>query len=490
MATNLPPVPQVDYTSRDYEAIRDDMIGLIENFAPQWTSRDSSDFGIVLIELFSYMGDLLNYYIDRAANEAFLSSATQRETVINIARLLNYTPTNVLPASGTVKFFNDTNGAKDIPANTVVATEPDQDGNRIFFETQAAVTALASGAQSAAINILQGLTVKQEELGTSTGASNQIFKLSKYPVIQSSVAVTVANRPYTVVEHLVDYDATSEVCSLITDGAGYTYIVFGNGVSGKIPPVGSVVYCTYRYGGGKLGNLGSGSITTIVSGGLTGIEVTQELETSGGADAESTDSIRLNAPSALRSVNRAVSLLDYAQLAVQVTGVAKAIATSDVFTSVNLYVACFDGASLSSQTGLEQTIKDYFVNKVPPNTTLNVSDFTPIYPVIHVEVTTRAGYDSTEVKEQVKNALFDLLKFDNVSFNDTITQEDILNAAGTYSIPGVQNLKITRMDNQSNQTDPTSADGTVTATTKLTYNVNEIPIPLTANNFILVKDPA
>jgi hypothetical protein len=465
------------------------MIGLIENFAPQWTSRDSSDFGIVLIELFSYMGDLLNYYIDRAANEAFLSSATQRETVINMARLLNYTPTNVLAASGTVKFFNNTNASKDIPKGTIVATDPDQDGNRVYFETQSIVTGLASGAQSAAINILQGITVAQEQMGTSTGDPNQIFKISKTPVIQSSVTVTVANRPYTVKEHLVDYGPTDEVCSLITDGAGYTYVVFGNGVSGKIPPVGSVIYCTYRYGGGKLGNLGSGSITTITSTGFYGIEVTQELETSGGADAESTDSIRMNAPSSLRSVNRAVSLLDYAQIAIQVTGIAKAIAASDVFTSVNLYVACFDGASLSSQTGLEQTIKDYFVNKTPPNTTLTVSDFTPIYPVVHVEVTTRAGYDSTDIKEQVKAALFNLFAFDNVSFNDTITQEDILNAAGTYSIPGVQGLKITRMENQANQTDPTSADGTVTSTTKLIYAINEIPIPLTADNFFLVKDP-
>jgi len=489
MASNLPPVPQVDYTSRDYQAIRDDMIGLIDNFAPQWTSRDSSDFGVVLIELFSYMGDLLNYYIDRAANEAFLSTATQRETVINIARLLNYTPTNVLAASGQVKFFNDTNAAIDIPANTLVATEPDQDGNRVLFETQTAVSGLASGAQSSAINILQGITAKQDELGVSDGNPNQLFRIGNTPVIQSSLAVTVANRPYTIVQHLVDYDATDEVCSLITDGAGYTYIVFGNGVSGKIPPIGSSVYATYRYGGGKLGNLGSGSITTIVTDGFYGVEVTQELETSGGADAESTDSIRLNAPAALRTVNRAVSLLDYAQLAVQITGVAKAIAAADVFTSVNLYVACFDGASLSSQTGLEQTIKDYFVDKIPPNTTLNVSDYTPIYPVVHVEVTVRAGYDSTEVKEQVKAALFDLFAFDNVTFNDTITQEDIYTAAGTYSIPGVQALKITRMENQSTQTDPTSADGTVTATTKLEYAVDEIPIPLTNDNFILVKDP-
>ena len=48
-------VPQVDYTSKDYAAIRDDMISRISDFLPEWTSRDPADFGIVLIELFSYM---------------------------------------------------------------------------------------------------------------------------------------------------------------------------------------------------------------------------------------------------------------------------------------------------------------------------------------------------------------------------------------------------------------------------------------------------
>ena len=99
-------VPQIDYQSRDFTSIRDDLINLIPNFAPQWTSRDSTDFGIVLIELFSYMGDILNYYIDRAANENFLATATQRDTVLNLARLLNYSPGEPVPSQITVQFSN------------------------------------------------------------------------------------------------------------------------------------------------------------------------------------------------------------------------------------------------------------------------------------------------------------------------------------------------------------------------------------------------
>ena len=74
-------VPSVDYTSRDYSAILSDMTSLIPNFTSNWTNRDPADFGMVLLELFAYMGDLLSYYIDRAANEAMITTATQRQSL-------------------------------------------------------------------------------------------------------------------------------------------------------------------------------------------------------------------------------------------------------------------------------------------------------------------------------------------------------------------------------------------------------------------------
>ncbi len=66
-------IPQVDYTSRDYAALREDLIDLIPFYAPQWTNRDPSDFGMAILELFAYVADGLQFYIDRTANESFIS---------------------------------------------------------------------------------------------------------------------------------------------------------------------------------------------------------------------------------------------------------------------------------------------------------------------------------------------------------------------------------------------------------------------------------
>src|SRR5690348_10949906 len=95
MATITP----IDYSSRDYLALRTDLIASIPTFLPEWTQQTDSDFGIVLIELFSMVGDILNFYIDRVVNETFLSTAVRRESVLNIARMFDYTPIAMTPAT-------------------------------------------------------------------------------------------------------------------------------------------------------------------------------------------------------------------------------------------------------------------------------------------------------------------------------------------------------------------------------------------------------
>ena len=64
----------IDYLARDYASFRRALIDLIPSKLPEWTDRSEADFGVVLIELFAYMADILSYYQDRIANEAFLTT--------------------------------------------------------------------------------------------------------------------------------------------------------------------------------------------------------------------------------------------------------------------------------------------------------------------------------------------------------------------------------------------------------------------------------
>lgn len=82
--------PIIDYVTKDFDGFREGMLALIPQLLPSWSDRTESDFGVVLIELFAYAADILSYYQDRVANEAYLSTATQRRSVAELLRLIGY----------------------------------------------------------------------------------------------------------------------------------------------------------------------------------------------------------------------------------------------------------------------------------------------------------------------------------------------------------------------------------------------------------------
>lgn len=83
----------LDYTARDFEAIRSMLVGIAQGSIPEWrTVGEPNDFGTLLIELYAYMGDVMNFYIDRVASEAFLGTAQLRQSVMYMAEMLGYKP--------------------------------------------------------------------------------------------------------------------------------------------------------------------------------------------------------------------------------------------------------------------------------------------------------------------------------------------------------------------------------------------------------------
>jgi hypothetical protein len=454
-------VPQIDYTSRDYTSIREDLVSLIPNFAPNWTNRDPADFGMTVLEAFAYMGDQLHYYIDRAANESFISTASQRDSVLQLARLLGYQATNNTASRVTVTFQNSTANPITVPALTQVATTnvTSSSSQQIVFETATAVTVPATGSITVTAN--QGVTIANEVIGTSNGESSQVFKLSKTPVIERSVTLTVNGISYTQVPYLIDYQNYDPVFSTYTNAQGVTYVVFGDNVSGRIPPVNAQITATYRIGGGAVGNVGVNTIKFILTNGVSGLSVLNQFISvsdtgvaSGGGDFESTDAIRVNAPLSLRTLERAVSLSDYANLCIK-GGAAKAVAIADVYTSVTVYFAPFGdkGVNLDGTTpsnvfnNTVTSLRAYLNNKIPANTTITFQPPSYVSAFIDADITVLPQYKQSLVLSEVTAKLDTLFQFDNVIFADRVTVNDVTSAIN--SVPGVafvEPTKIVRSD--------------------------------------------
>jgi hypothetical protein len=86
----------IDYLAKDYDSFLRGMLDLLPTRLPGWQTRTEADLGMALLELFAFMGDQLSYYQDRVANEGFLRTAVQYESVRRLLSLIDH---QLLPGS-------------------------------------------------------------------------------------------------------------------------------------------------------------------------------------------------------------------------------------------------------------------------------------------------------------------------------------------------------------------------------------------------------
>jgi hypothetical protein len=493
MATPINELPvAVDYTSRDYFSLRQDLINRIKTRLPAWSGDNPADFGLALVEAFAYMGDVLNYYIDRVANESYLPTATQRQSVLNIAKSYGYFPAGYRASSLTLQLVNSGTTSRTFPAGsqfTATITEEDTTSELIFSIAQSVTVAARSGGVNGSSTVtayqyeqiadrptnaaLGSTDISGELLGVSSGLPEQVYRLFENQVVEGSVEVWVQNgdvfEKWQEVSHIVDYGPNDPVYSVTTDADNYVYVTFGDGVSGIIPTLNTVLKAKYLVGGGASGNISTNLVSEITYvPGLSEsqlaalssvVDVTNTTVGVGGASPEDIASIKVNAPKALTALNRAVSLNDYAALSLQVNGAGKAKAVADIWSSVTVYVSPqrnqdsidqFPGYSanpddggvlLPEWTNLQTDVEEFLVNKTQLGVTVTVSP--PTYVPVSVDIfyTKQAQYTEAGIETAITKAIVDRFSYNNASFNQIIHPEEI--EALLRQIPGILNARVT-----------------------------------------------
>lgn len=654
---NKTPV-SVDYTGRDYYALRTELIARVrEATNQQWQGNDPADFGLALIEAFAYMGDQINYYIDRIANESYLLTATQRQSLLNIAQVYGYTPTGFVGSTVEATFTskigseNQIGGSQlttiDVPDSggspvstphvaelivpnnhpfavddwvivsgmdetqyngtyqiikvgldaglNVICYKPESSISHIsgngtvftvttsanhqfkpgesvvisgvspsgyngtwtvgevlgatsFTVTSSVSTSYVSGGkvnyanvatngtgtdvlgyayQVGTVTIPQGtqltaevtyadktqqvafttladvevghignpynsrpVSARQGEnvayrdknkknlvanahdidgelLGYSNGQAEQSLSLSETQVDKALLDVYVDDginfNKWQQVQHLTDYGPSSAVYTVSLAADNSVTVNFGDGVSGAIPPQDAAIKAVYYVGGGPIGNIAAGQLTTITAVPTTTTEeetiikgfvtVTNESVGAGGADPETNDVIRFNAPRALSALNRAVTLDDFANLALSYRGVGKARATSEARTSVTVYIAptqadsstevtpgLTDGVETTAMTILRQNVAEFLSDKKQIGTTVTVAAPTYTQVELTVEYSTLPQYNAAQVEQYIKSALFSQFAYNYVDFADVITPEEI--EFKLRQVTGIRNIRV------------------------------------------------
>lgn len=126
--TELPPI---DYLAKDFTSFRRALLDFSALRYPGWVERSEADFGVMFAEILSAMGDDLSYLQDRVAAEAMLETATQRRSLVSLARLVDYEPRPATSATTWLQLTASAPGSV-APGLQILAAAPD--GGQIPFE--------------------------------------------------------------------------------------------------------------------------------------------------------------------------------------------------------------------------------------------------------------------------------------------------------------------------------------------------------------------
>ena len=196
-------------------------------------------------------------------------------------------------------------------------------------------------------------------------------------------------------------------------------------------------------GAGLSGRVAAGSLRTPLDLPVGLKSVTNPSTATGGADPESIDQARENAPTTVRTFGRAVSLRDFEDLVRSSGEVAKALATwvwNREARAVHLTIAAQEG-QLFTDSDLTR-IHASLSTQRDPNHALFLDNYDQIFVVVKASVRVEAAHAASKVAESAREALLDALSFDALRFGQPLALSDIY--AVLQQVAGVDFVDIDR----------------------------------------------
>lgn len=311
-------------TELDFEGIRSSLVTFLQNY-PQFKDYDFEGSNLsTLVDLLSYNTYLKSFYTNMAINEMFLDTAVIRDSIVSHAKQLNYTPRSYRSSEGKIDIIvypDDSPAYIQIPKGTKFNGT---DGQSVFgfLTDEDLIITPSNGTYSVAnVSIFEGSSVT-EVYNVNTSIQDQRFILSNPTIDTRSLEVLVANssggiETWDQANTMLGLTTLSKVYFLQATSDKYE-IVFGDDIISANPPNGSKVTANYRIcNGAKPNGIKKYKINGSVDG-YTSFNITTSknsngsyISSSGGATAESSKSIRVSAPRAYQTLERAVTADDY-----------------------------------------------------------------------------------------------------------------------------------------------------------------------------------
>jgi hypothetical protein len=452
---------KLEVSELDFDNIKSNLKTFLQNQSEfQDYNFEGSGFA-VLLDVLAYNTHYLGFNANMLANEMYLDSADIRKNIVSIAKMLGYTPTSPKAPTAIIDILlNNATGAavtmaKGTSFNTTV------DGTTYQFVTDSAHTMSPIDGiyKFSNISVYEGTLVTfkytantsdpdQRFIIPSVNADTSTLKVQ----IQNSVSDTTTNT-YTQATGFTSLDTTSKVYFLQEGEDGKFEVYFGDGIIGKKLDDGNIVILEYIVSNKDEANGASAFTLSGSIGGFTDVTITTVSNAQGGADAQTKDSIKFNAPLQYARQDRAVTTSDYETLVQELYPNAQSVSAwggeddeTPIYGVVKIAIKAASGSTLTEATkdSIVAQLRKYNVASVRPE--IVDPEITKLLLTTNVKYDERATTKTSDtIKSEVLTTLTDynsntLSKFDGVFRHSKIT--GLIDATDTSILSNITTLKI------------------------------------------------
>jgi len=326
------PTQSVAVTELDFDAIKASLIDYFKTQDSPFKDWDYNGSGLnLLIDVLAHNTHYNAILAHMAVNESFIDSAQLRQNVVSAAKLIGYTPRSAVAAKATIACSlpprADSINEYVIPAGSLFYSNiTDRTKNRGYKFTN--LNDIVCSKNSRGLLIANNVEIRQGEIVTkriqiNSAQSNNEYIIDDKNIDLRTLKVAVfqngrseINEVYTKFSDINTVTSSSPIYFIYENYSGNYVISFGNGKFGKKPDNLNVLELTYLItdGDGANGSNIFSYSSFYDSTKITKVDLFTIDRALGGADRESTSSIKYNAPLQYISQNRAVTADDYKTL--------------------------------------------------------------------------------------------------------------------------------------------------------------------------------
>lgn len=416
----------------DFDTIRSNLV----TFLSSQTRFKDYDFNgsnlSVLLDVLSYNTHMNNFYTNMAISEMFLDSAQIRDSVVSRAKELNYTPRSYRSAVAYINIAitpNDSPSAITIPRGSVFTTRM-SDTIYTFVTADPIIVTSTDNYTANSVPIYEG-TYITESFTVDNTVSNQRFVLSNPNIDTSSIYLLVqnsstdtTNSEFIQANSLLGYNSASKIFFVQAADKSRYELVFGDDIVGAKPKNGNVISASYRITKGSEAN-GAKTFTPASSIGgysTTLITITTVQAAYSGAEQETVDSIKFNAPRHYQTQERAVTLDDYRTILLAEYPDIRAI---NVYGGESVYPPqygkVFISVDLNSYAGVPDIIKQSIQSFISTKMPISIEPVVTSADYTYVDVVASASYNlnaSSKTDNDIKNLIVQAVRSFNTTYLD------------------------------------------------------------------------